>query len=106
MAHSRANPLEEIATAITSINDRNRVTASASEQQAQVAREVNRNLVYIRDLSLQTVTGAGQPMPRVRSCRVWRRTSAAWSGAFASSPRTNKNGAQGRRFHCRSDQPL
>ena len=34
--------------------------ASASEEQAQVAREVDRNLVNIRDLSLQTSAGANQ----------------------------------------------
>ncbi|CAM5551157.1 hypothetical protein SSTU70S_07096 [Stutzerimonas stutzeri] len=39
---------------------RNLVIASASEEQAQVAREVDRNLVNIRDLSLQTSAGANQ----------------------------------------------
>ncbi|MNC76111.1 Methyl-accepting chemotaxis protein (MCP) signaling domain protein [compost metagenome] len=34
--------------------------ASASEQQAQVAREVDRNLTNIRDLALQTSAGANQ----------------------------------------------
>ncbi|MBU0836703.1 MAG: methyl-accepting chemotaxis protein, partial [Gammaproteobacteria bacterium] len=34
--------------------------ASASEEQAQVAREVDRNLVNIRDLSLQSSAGANQ----------------------------------------------
>ncbi|WP_296218561.1 methyl-accepting chemotaxis protein [Pseudomonas sp. UBA2684] len=52
--------LEEIATAISQINERNLVIASASEEQAQVAREVDRNLVNIRDLSLQTSAGANQ----------------------------------------------
>jgi len=36
------------------------VIASASEEQAQVAREVDRNLVNIRDLSLQSSAGANQ----------------------------------------------
>lgn len=52
--------LDEIADSITSINGRNLVIASASEEQAQVAREVDRNLVNIRDLSVQTSAGANQ----------------------------------------------
>ncbi|WNW12184.1 methyl-accepting chemotaxis protein [Pseudomonas sp. DTU_2021_1001937_2_SI_NGA_ILE_001] len=52
--------LEVIAQSINAINQRNLVIASASEQQAQVAREVDRNLVNIRDLSLQTSAGANQ----------------------------------------------
>ncbi|MHA6493340.1 methyl-accepting chemotaxis protein [Pseudomonas borbori] len=52
--------LEEIAAAISEINERNMVIASASEEQAQVAREVDRNLVNIRDLSLQSSAGANQ----------------------------------------------
>ena len=42
------------------INERNLVIASASEQQAAVAREVDRNLMNIRDLAHQTSTGANQ----------------------------------------------
>nr|HAB01482.1 methyl-accepting chemotaxis protein [Pseudomonas sp.] len=41
-------------------NQRNLVIASASKEQAQVAREVDRNLVNIRDLSMQTSAGANQ----------------------------------------------
>lgn len=52
--------LEDIACAFTLINERNMVIASASEQQAAVAREVDRNLMNIRDLALQTSTGANQ----------------------------------------------
>jgi len=59
-AHAAGTALEEIATAISLINERNLVIASASEQQAQVAREVDRNLTNIRDLALQSSTGANQ----------------------------------------------
>ena len=52
--------LDTINTAIVEINERNLVIASAAEEQAQVAREVDRNLVNIRDLSVQSATGAGQ----------------------------------------------
>ncbi|WP_371877165.1 methyl-accepting chemotaxis protein [Pseudomonas solani] len=52
--------LERITASITHINERNLIIASASEQQAQVAREVDRNLTNIRDLSLQTAAGANQ----------------------------------------------
>ncbi|EXF95354.1 hypothetical protein HK44_025990 [Pseudomonas fluorescens HK44] len=47
-------------SAIVEINERNLVIASAAEEQAQVAREVDRNLVNIRDLSVQSATGANQ----------------------------------------------
>jgi len=52
--------LDQITQAITAINERNLVIASASEEQAQVAREVDRNLINIRDLSTQTSAGANQ----------------------------------------------
>lgn len=52
--------LDTINTAIVEINERNLVIASAAEEQAQVAREVDRNLVNIRDLSVQSATGASQ----------------------------------------------
>jgi len=52
--------LDTINSAIIEINERNLVIASAAEEQAQVAREVDRNLVNIRDLSVQSSTGANQ----------------------------------------------
>ncbi|WP_289140367.1 methyl-accepting chemotaxis protein [uncultured Pseudomonas sp.] len=60
IAKSAGTALEEIASAFTLINERNLVIASASEQQAAVAREVDRNLMNIRDLSMQTSAGANQ----------------------------------------------
>jgi methyl-accepting chemotaxis protein len=52
--------LDTINVAVVEINERNLVIASAAEEQAQVAREVDRNLVNIRDLSAQSATGANQ----------------------------------------------
>ena len=52
--------LVRIAESVAGINERILVIASASEEQAQVAREIDRNLVSIRDLSVQTSAGAQQ----------------------------------------------
>lgn len=60
MAHAAGAALEQITQAISEISERNLVIASASEEQAQVAREVDKNLVNIRDLSLQSSAGANQ----------------------------------------------
>ncbi|MGV8400868.1 methyl-accepting chemotaxis protein [Pseudomonas aeruginosa] len=60
IARGAGESLDTINTAISEINERNLVIASAAEEQAQVAREVDRNLVNIRDLSVQSATGADQ----------------------------------------------
>ena len=52
--------LGNISRSVAGIDERNQVIATAAEQQAQVAREVDRNLVRIRDLSMQTASGAAQ----------------------------------------------
>lgn len=52
--------LDTITGAVAEINERNLVIASAAEEQAQVAREVDCNLVNINDLSVQSATGAHQ----------------------------------------------
>jgi methyl-accepting chemotaxis protein len=52
--------LDRITEGVSLINEKNLVIASAAEQQAQVAREVDRNLTNIQDLSTQTATGAHQ----------------------------------------------
>ncbi|AXA66771.1 methyl-accepting chemotaxis protein [Pseudomonas oryzihabitans] len=59
-AQSANAALEAIAQSVSGIDERNLVIASAAEEQAQVAREVDRNLVRIRDLSMQTAAGAEQ----------------------------------------------
>jgi len=60
MARDAGMALDTIAGAVAQINERNLVIASAAEEQAQVAREVDRNLVNINDLSVQSATGAHQ----------------------------------------------
>lgn len=60
VARSAGDALEEITRSVGEISDRNLVIASAAEEQAQVSREVDRNLVNIRDLSAQSSAGASQ----------------------------------------------
>ena len=60
MARAAGVALEQITQSIQLINERNLVIASASEEQAQVSREVDRNLVNIRDLATQSAAGANQ----------------------------------------------
>jgi len=60
VAQSAGDALTQITAAIVQINERNVSIASATEEQAQVAREVDRNLTSIRDLSIQTSAGANQ----------------------------------------------
>ncbi|MNE97829.1 Methyl-accepting chemotaxis protein CtpH [compost metagenome] len=60
MAELAGQALDEITDGATTIHERNLVVASATEEQAQVAREVDRNLLNIRDLAVQTSEGAGQ----------------------------------------------
>ena len=60
LAQAADDALDRITQAVAGINERNMVIASAAEEQAQVAREVDRNLVNIQDLSTQTAAGANQ----------------------------------------------
>jgi methyl-accepting chemotaxis protein len=60
IAHEAGSALTLIAKAINEINEINMMIATASEQQAQVARSVDGNLMSIRDLSIQSATGAHQ----------------------------------------------
>ncbi|WP_459743088.1 methyl-accepting chemotaxis protein [Pseudomonas sp. 3A(2025)] len=59
-ADDAGNALQVIADAIVQINERNLQIATASEQQAHVAREVDRNLISIRDLASHSAEGASQ----------------------------------------------
>jgi len=60
VAELAGQALDEISNGASAIHERNLVVASATEEQAQVAREVDRNLLNIRDLAVQTSEGADQ----------------------------------------------
>jgi methyl-accepting chemotaxis protein len=60
LAERAGEALQTITASVHEIHERNLVIASAAEEQAQVAREVDRNLVNIRDLSLRSAAGADQ----------------------------------------------
>ncbi|WMC12117.1 methyl-accepting chemotaxis protein [Oceanimonas pelagia] len=60
IAREAGEALAQIATSISGINDRNVAIAGAAEEQAHVSREVDGNLVNIRDLSVQSAAGANQ----------------------------------------------
>ncbi|QHF03960.1 HAMP domain-containing protein [Pseudomonas asturiensis] len=60
IAHEAGVALTLIAKAINEITEMNLMIATASEQQAEVARSVDGNLMSIRDLSIQSATGANQ----------------------------------------------
>ncbi|WP_283101000.1 methyl-accepting chemotaxis protein [Pseudomonas sp. MWU13-2517] len=60
VAHEAGVAITQITQAITDINERNLMIATASEQQAQVARSVDQNLISIRDLSIQSSSAASQ----------------------------------------------
>jgi methyl-accepting chemotaxis protein len=59
-AQATDGALQRITHAFAQINERNMLIASATEQQALVARQVDRTLVTIRDLSSQSSVGATQ----------------------------------------------
>ncbi|WP_442964434.1 methyl-accepting chemotaxis protein [Pseudomonas sp. KNUC1026] len=60
LASEAGQALERISAGVGQINERNLVIATAAEQQAQVAREVDRNLVNIQGLAERSAAGADQ----------------------------------------------
>lgn len=60
VAQEASTSLDQISHAIIQINERNLMIATASEEQSHVAREVDRNLVSIRELATQSAAGASQ----------------------------------------------
>ncbi|WP_423814411.1 methyl-accepting chemotaxis protein [Pseudomonas oryzihabitans] len=57
VAQEAGAALSDILQAVRLIDERNLQIATASEEQAHVSREVDRNLISIRDLSVQTSDG-------------------------------------------------
>ena len=60
LAERAGDALQTITASVHEIHERNLEIARAAEEQAQVAREVDRNLVNIRDLSVRSASGADQ----------------------------------------------
>lgn len=60
VAQHASTSLNQISASINLISERNTVIATAAEEQAQVAREIDRNIISIRDLSIQSAAGATQ----------------------------------------------
>jgi methyl-accepting chemotaxis protein len=60
IAREADSALQEVTVAVETISQMNVVIASASEQQALASREIDRSLVNIRDLSLQSSNSAVQ----------------------------------------------
>ncbi len=60
IAQEAGKALDQISEQTSTINDRNILIASASEEQAAVAREVDRNIVNISNLSEQSAAGVSQ----------------------------------------------
>jgi methyl-accepting chemotaxis protein len=60
IAREAYSALQEVTVAVETISQMNVVIASASEQQALASREIDRSLVNIRDLSLQSSNSAVQ----------------------------------------------
>lgn len=60
VAQKAGDALQQITIDIAQISQQNLTIAGAAEEQATVAREVDANLVNIRDLSTQTATGANE----------------------------------------------
>ncbi|WP_412177575.1 methyl-accepting chemotaxis protein [Pseudomonas syringae group genomosp. 3] len=61
-AEDAGQSLRQIANSVLEINERNLQIATASEQQAHVARDVDRSLVSIRDLAMQSSEGTRQTL--------------------------------------------
>lgn len=60
LAEAASMALQTLLSSSEQINERNQVISSAAAEQAEVARSTDRNLLVIRDLSVQTSAGALQ----------------------------------------------
>jgi methyl-accepting chemotaxis protein len=62
-----ANSLDEIASAVSAINNMNLQIASAAEEQSSVAEEINRNIVNINDIATSSTEAANQTLQTSQS---------------------------------------
>lgn len=60
ISNDAGNAIKLITDAVTKIYQQNMSIAAAAEQQAQVAKEVDMNLAFVRDLAIQSNEGAKQ----------------------------------------------
>ncbi|WP_421853855.1 methyl-accepting chemotaxis protein [Marinomonas sp.] len=60
IANLSGEALKSIGESVSRINEQNIAIASSAEEQALVAREVDKNLLTIRDIANETVAGANQ----------------------------------------------
>ncbi|EKE77208.1 methyl-accepting chemotaxis protein, partial [Idiomarina xiamenensis] len=60
IANMAGQALQEITQAISRINEQNVTIASSAEEQANVAKEVDKNLVTIRDIANDNASGANE----------------------------------------------
>ena len=60
VALAAGHALEKVSQAVSLINAQNQMIANATEEQSQVAQKVSETLSSIRDVSIQTATGATQ----------------------------------------------
>lgn len=60
IAREAGEATREISRAVTDINERNLLIATASGQQAEVARSVDQNLMSLKDLSVQPTDAEGR----------------------------------------------
>ena len=58
VANDAGSAFDEISALISDINMQNTMVANSAEEQAAVSKDVDTNLVHIRDLSVQTSAGA------------------------------------------------
>lgn len=58
VANDAGSAFDEISALISDINMQNTMVANSAEEQAAVSKDVDTNLVHIRDLSVQTSSGA------------------------------------------------
>ena len=76
--------LSVIARTVSTIQSMNQQIAAAAEQQSAVAEEINRSVVSVRDISLQTATASDETARASTELASWATRSSSRSAASAS----------------------